>query len=629
MALTSVRVRGRLQSAVREITNLGITERRSPSCRLADVRQVTGWVEVFGRHVPWRLSPDWHWSIENEERWPAVDWWRIDIRSGRRIADVKWTWEAGRHAHVVLLARGAAGGHDDAFEVLQSQLRSFLAQSPPEIGVHWYSNLEIALRAVAWAQVLALVGDRLDQDLRDEMAMVLRHSGRHLLVELPYTLSSMRNNHLLGDALGMIVMGEMFRTTREGRVLAGIGNRMFRRQLQRQIHADGSMIEDSVSYHRFVLEMLAIRALLPGDVDDVGEALIRAAQFLFRLGVGEGPVPQYGDWDEGRVLVTAGDRLDLLGSARSALALGGTGAPPAWHEEHDEVAWYAAVGEPVPPQPAETAGHDIGGGIARAATGRFTVWLKAGSQPSHGHADLCSVAIALDQQWVVGDPGTGTYNGPIEQRNYFRSSIAHDVLRVGGEDQLVPHRAFRWQHRANGVVGPPLRTGEGVLMWGAHDAYRRLTPGRRVARTVLVSASRVVVADWVEGPAMEYALSFPLLPGAVWDGGRIVLPKGGVVHLAVPGEASVHHGQSAPYDGWWSRTYGHAEPATRLEVRGRTAGPVVWSVALEAAEAATTIRDGRVVIGDTELEVEWREGGAVMRHRVVNGDEQAAMLELG
>src|SRR5205823_5797270 len=140
-----------------------------------------------------------------------------------------------------------------------------------------------------------------------------------------------------------------------------------------------------------------------------------------------------------------------------------------WREQFDECAWYTSEGCPVQPHPAETEGHDVGGGIARTRVGRFVTWLKARSRPSHGHADLCSTAILAGNHWVIGDPGTGTYNGPIEQRNYFRSSMAHSVLRVNGLDQMEPHRAFRWRHPASGHIATPIRLRDGVVMWGYHD----------------------------------------------------------------------------------------------------------------------------------------------------------------
>ena len=76
----------------------------------------------------------------------------------------------------------------------------------PEVGIHWYSNLEIALRVIAWAQIFSLVGTRLEPMLVSTMGEHVASAERHLIFDFPYTASSMRNNHLLGDALGLIVI---------------------------------------------------------------------------------------------------------------------------------------------------------------------------------------------------------------------------------------------------------------------------------------------------------------------------------------------------------------------------------------------------------------------------------------
>lgn len=588
---------------------------------------VGGQVRLFGRRIVLPAEPDWHATLDGDGRWPVEPWWRLDIRSDRRIADVKWTWELNRHRHLVVLARAVHldPRNGELARLLSSHLQSWIAQNPPEVGVNWYSNLEIALRAFAWLQILALAGPALPGPLVAQMTSVLHHAGHHLMADLPYTLSSMRNNHLLGDALGLIALGQAFAGDSAARRWAAVGNRVFLYQLARHMRRDGSMVEDSLSYHRFVIEMLCARVVLGGAPPPVVQHMVSAAQLLARLGVGDGPVPQYGDWDEGRVLVSTQDPEDLLGTLRLALALGGSGAPEAWRRDHDEVCWYANDGAAVEPEQPEVGGRDVGGGMARARLGGTMAWLKAGSGPSHGHADLCSTAVAVNGEWVVGDPGTGTYNGSLAQRTYFRASVAHSVLRLGGHDQLEPHRAFRWRHSASGVVGPPLRLPNGVVMWGVHDAYRRLAPPRRVARVVVLHAGGVAVADWVSGPRGErFLLSLPLPPGIGWDGGDLSLPGGGQLRLQALGTVTAVRGSADPYDGWWSETYGQVEPATRLETTGVVGGPVWWAVAPPGA-VPPGVQDGTLHLGPLRLMVEWTDDRATLM--LQDGDvEQVAFL---
>ena len=481
----------------------------SEANRIAD-----GTIELFGRELILGEPPDWHAAIHNENSWPRDDWWKIDLRSDARPGDVKWAWELGRHRHLVILARAVflELGDERYLSTLVSHLNSWIEENPPEVGVHWYSNLEISLRSLAWLQILALAERRLPPDLVRQMWRHLYHSGRHLVADLPYTISTMRNNHLLGDALGLIALGKAFTGT-GGRTWTTIGDRLFNSQMQRQMRPDGSMIEDSLSYQRFTLEMLSIRVVLGGAPPDVHVAMVAAAQLLARLGVLDGPVPQYGDWDQGRVVAVADDPSRLAGSVRLALALGGSGAPSPWRADHDEVAWFCREGKPVQPDPTEKRGHDVGGGIARAAAGDYTVWLKAESGPSHGHADLSSVTVSYRDRVVIGDPGTGTYNGSESLRNTLRGSAAHNVRRVQGLDQMVPHRVFRWRHHAEGMLGRPEHVGDATLMWATHTAYERLDPPRRVVRVVAVRPSGVLFADWIEGASVETRIAIPLHPG--------------------------------------------------------------------------------------------------------------------
>lgn len=599
---------------------------------LAEADEIArGRVRIFGQVVNVGEDPDWHSTVTGPRRWGVLPWWRVDIRSPSKPGDVKWAWELGRHRHLVVLARAAAlEPHESRWITqLQRQLTSWLCANPPERGVHWYSSLELALRSISWLQIIDLVGDQLDVELSRKLVQILHHTGRHILRELPYTISSMRNNHLLGDSLGLIALGRSFPDDDTARRWERVGSYLFHWQLRRQIRSDGSMIEDSLSYHRFVLEMLAIRIILGGATDDERRSLIFGARHLARLGVLDGIVPCYGDWDEGRVLTSSGDASSLAGIVRLALALSGEGGPNSWHEAYDEVAWFARIGDPSPCDSAESAGNDVGGGIARAELGDFRSWLKAGGGYSHSHADRCSTTLAFGKTWIVGDPGTGAYNGPEEERDYFRCSVAHSVLRIGGQDQLVPYRSFRWTYSANGLVGTPalLLGGRLVVMWGIHDAYRRLSPPRRVVRVAALSEQGLLVCDWVEGPpGAEFLLSVPLGPDILWSEGELRLPNGREFVLDLPGTPSFACGDRAPYRGWWSPTYASFVPSTLLTVAGTIEGPVWWAVRSPTSRAPE-LEGETLGLGEVRLTVTWGSLGPQLRVR--EGRQLERVLAMG
>ena len=232
-------------------------------------------VRIFGQRLPIGVSEPWNRDPLIGRQWPvSPPWWRIDIRSANRLGDVKYVWEAARHRDLVVLARASrldpSGPWPDA---LNRMVLTWCRQNRPERGVNWYSSLELALRTIAWSQVIALAGDQLAAPARSGMDEQMQATAQHLMLELPYTSSSMKNNHLLGDALGLLVLARMFPQSRSARWWSYVGERLFEKQLARHMRPDGSMIEDSLSYHRFVLEMLIVRTLLGGESDRVRVAL--------------------------------------------------------------------------------------------------------------------------------------------------------------------------------------------------------------------------------------------------------------------------------------------------------------------------------------------------------------------
>jgi hypothetical protein len=553
-------------------------------------------LRVFGRRVDTGVRGSWALDPLTGKDWAeGLPWWEIDIRSNARLSDVKFVWEAGRHRDLVVLARAAMLEPQGRWLAgLSELLEGWCKQNPPERGVHWYSSLELALRAIAWAQVLQLVGDRLSTELRSAMDRQLRASARHLLVELPYTLSSMRNNHLLGDALGLFVLARLFPQARGARRWTSIGERLFGAQLARHMRPDGSMIEDSLSYHRFVLEMLVVRVLLGDAPPAVVTALRGAGEHLRVLQASDGAVPQFGDWDEGRVLASSGDALDVAGSAALARALtGGEVSAEDW-DRFDELAWYAprrlASASSVP-----VSREGSSGGITRVERGPWRVWFKVDAGASHGHADLTSVWVQRDAGWVVSDPGTGTYNGPLEVRNGLRTSSAHPVRRPDGRDQLLPHRAFRWLRTARGYSAPPLHLDRHTVLFGWHDAYRSEVAGLLVGRAVILSDTYVAVVEFDSGQAVDgWSLMVPLHPSTSVDQ---VFGLGGATSVT---------GSESPFAGWHSETYGAWQPAPWLTTDH---APKVWGVGAQpewSGDAAVTI-DGLL------LEAAWTADGGTLR----------------
>ncbi|MCX6597299.1 MAG: hypothetical protein NTV70_13135, partial [Acidobacteria bacterium] len=125
---------------------------------------------------------------------------RIPYLDRDKAGDHKVIWELNRHQHWVVLALAGETAE------IERQLTSWWEQNPFQRGINWASALEVAFRALSWLQVLSILGERMPK--RQQLLDSLYQHGLHLEYNLSFYFS--RNTHLLGEALALAALGELF-----------------------------------------------------------------------------------------------------------------------------------------------------------------------------------------------------------------------------------------------------------------------------------------------------------------------------------------------------------------------------------------------------------------------------------
>ena len=217
------------------------------------------------------------------------------------------------------------------------------------------------------------------------------------------------------------------------------------------------------------------------------------------------------------------------------------------------------------------------------------IWCRCDGGPhgylsiaAHAHADALSVELRYGGVDILADPGTYCYHGEPAWRSYFRSTIAHNTIELGGQDQSGDGGPFLWLRHANGREIEVADTGE-VASWTAeHDGYLSLQPPVHHRRSVrLDRASRSVeIIDEIDGGGHDVRLAFHLGPDVqaeltgsdaflCWPGASTP----GTARLELPRQLqwSLHRGETDPILGWYSCGLGRLAPAFTLIGRGRSA----------------------------------------------------------
>jgi len=544
---------------------------------------------------------DWHLDPISGRRAPGVHWSLIDPLNAREVGDHKVVWELNRHQWMVRLGQAYRLTGDGRFgDAFARHMRGWLAANPAGIGINWASSLEAALRLISWCWALCLFRDAaaLTGELFMEMLAGIRTHATHIERYLSRTFSP--NTHLTGEALGLFYAGTLFPEMRAASRWRGLGARILLEQSMRHILPDGVYFERSTCYQRYTAEIylhfviLARRSGFELPADLAGR-IRHLLDFLLAVRCPDGSMPSIGDADGGWLLpLDVREPGDLRGVFSTAAALFGRsdyaraagGAAP-------ETLWLlgpsgVAALEPLRPSPPASPPSRLfsEGGYAVMRSGWsphdhqmiFDVGpLGCPISAGHGHADLLSIQCSAFGKRFLTDPGTYTYAGAPEWRDFFRGSAAHSTVTVDGRGQAVPAGPFAWRERPAARLRRFSTTRDFDFADAEHDAYASLPDPVRHRRRVLFVKPRfwVIVDDLLGGKEHRVELRFQFGPMVV-----TVDPQGWAracvtgrhdlrirALSAAPLEAEVREGETEPIEGWVSPDYGRRLPAPMLIYR--------------------------------------------------------------
>jgi hypothetical protein len=555
-------------------------------------------------------DPDWFLDPRTGRRAPDATYaFDIDCRDIQKVGTVKYVWEPSRHHQLTVLAAAWFLTSDARYaDFAAAQLRSWWRCNPFLSGVHWTSGIELGVRLLSWVWVRRLldgwpgVGALFDRN--PEFLRQLHHHQDYLAHLSSHGSSA--NNHLIAEAAGQFAACCAFPYFAETPRWRDQAARTLLREAQLQTSNCGLNRELASSYHVFVLELL-LAAAVEGEAANwpLGSAfwqrICAMTDALAAIVDVRGRPPRQGDGDDGRGLLL--DHPDADPCA-SLLATGAAlfGACDWWPNrgaiDLRTLLWRRLAGAPrsggCRPEALPHRFADAGMVLLRAAPHRDDeIWCRCDHGPhgflsiaAHAHADALSIELRCGGVEVLVDPGTYTYQGEAVWRSYFRSTLGHNCLELGGQDQSVSGGPFMWLSAAaatelatSGVDGGP------KAVWrAAHDGYRRLSPGARHERTVTLERAtrRLVVEDVIESTGRHPCrLAFHLGPEVECRLEGHVAELGwqtragrwrAVMHLPAGLEWSAVRGRTEPPLGWYSPCFGARVPTVALVGQGVIAG---------------------------------------------------------
>lgn len=548
-------------------------------------------------HPDFGANPDWFVDISSGKRAPSgVYAFAIPYRDEKQTGNIKYIWEPSRHQHLTILAAAYYLTADERYaRRVADHLQSWWRENPFPLGPHWISGIEIGLRLISWAWVRQLLASWPDVDAlfeNNDVFLTQLYAHQFWLSRFPSRGSS-ANNHIIAEAAGQFVGACVFPFFRESEQWRAEAADALKQEAVAQTFPCGSNRELATDYHGFVLELL-LAASIQGEAaghpldDAVWDTMCRMTDVIAAFLDESAHAPRQGDGDDGVGLL-----LDGHGTNRW-LGLLATGA-----RLFSPLKWWP----PIPDTDLRTFlwAHDVKshGGVTRRpdrqprllpeagqaflTSAKGGIWCRCdhgphgfGSIAAHAHADALSIECRIGGVEILADPGTFCYHGDAKWRAYFRSTFAHNTLRLFGRDQSVSGGPFLWTRHAQSrlISATGLDDSDDEAVWIAeHSGYAE--DGDAVHRrsvTLMRNGAKLVVKDTLGGESgaqVPASVSWHLGPSVTCtlDGetARLSWP-GGQGELDLPRDLiwTAYQGDESLPAGWYSPSFDHKVPASTL-----------------------------------------------------------------
>lgn len=559
---------------------------------------LAGHIDFFGHKPLDTGSPvAWHRDPVTGIESPQTFGKSLNYRDDNLVGNVKFTWELGRHQHLVPLTVAYVVTGDVRYrQMVTDQIDGWIAQNPFGLGIHWCTSLEVSLRLISWAVVHSLLvlrdgkqglfavvqdGDTFGNSIYQQAYFV-----RHFLSRF-----SSANNHLIGELTGLWVACQVFDLGKKGDEWSAFSQKELEHESIQQVHSDGVDKEQAFYYHLWVLEyfffvwMVSTRSDQPFS-DEFTRKIMAMVRFLKDVSPEEAEPPQVGDADDGFVARFEPEWPDkpyeeLLAAVDSVF---GVGDPDCINQK---AFWYRAI---VPEDAIIHSKLDWSrtypviypdGGYAVLGSAECHLVFDAGPLgypgiAAHGHADALSFSLAIDGLWWLVDPGTYAYHSAPEWRSYFRGTAAHNTIRINGEDQSQIAGPFMWLRQADAWIDSSSEISDIQEVGGHHDGYGHL--GVIHHRSLRFSSvdRQLEVLDTLRGSGEKaklaeiyyhFAPDVDITPepgGHYWVATRKGSEKRLIVYPDPSWRYEVVRGGTNPISGWYSPGLEEKVPANTL-----------------------------------------------------------------
>jgi hypothetical protein len=397
-----------------------------------------------------KIIENWNMDYESGVTYPLMYFGDIKYIVNDDKTDVKNVWELSRLHHLVIISKAYAITSDEKYySYFKKSINSWLEANPNGRSVNWTCNMEVSVRVTNIIICYELLKEKLSKDRDFEIVLksTIYYHNKHIAANLE-NYSDLRNNHYLSNLMGLLISSKFLenKDSKKYKKYQRFSRIEIQMEMDKQIYDDGVTYEISTSYQKLVYEILLFSIILGQSEDNKFEnkyinRLHDMFVFLKSVSNLDGTIPLFGDNDSGSILVFNDYFNEKRTNLPSLINLSEYFFNPR-SEIKDDTTLYLGCKSEIQYKKTELKESYQSSGYYILKKNSFKMVLLCGplsmkGQGGHSHNDQLSFILNVNNIPVFIDPGTITYTGNSELRNYSRRTSSHNTVQIEEEEQNI------------------------------------------------------------------------------------------------------------------------------------------------------------------------------------------------
>lgn len=444
----------------------------------------------LGLDYDWVTNPETGYHYDAKQHWTKVN----DF--SKEAGDIKFVWEKSRFSWLLTVCRYDYHFDEDHAKFVFSQILDWIDKNPLNCGPNYKCSQETSIRINNWLFALSFYkhSEALTEDRWKKIMTSIYWQTDHVMKNINFSRIAVRNNHAITETLTLYLIGMMFPMMKGAAAWKKKGKRWFEQEIDYQIEDDGTFIQDSMNYHRVLIQLLTYAIALAdkhGETfsDFVYEKAYSSVNFLFQCQEPtNGWLPNYGANDGALFFPLSDNDYRDYRPQLDALHILLTGAS-LYDEAYEDVQWICCKENPKRKLQKKILKQQ--GLIKFEKSGFYLIreedtlsFVRCGLFKKNGSTDQLHLDVWYKGKNVLMDGGSYMYNTDEATVRYFAGTEAHNTIMIGDYDQMQKGMRFIWFYPPTLISSNLYEKEEDYFFEGEINAFKQIAEGIIVQRVI-------------------------------------------------------------------------------------------------------------------------------------------------